>query len=71
MTLPSGLVLPTEPIVDIPAPSGEAVGLIENAALRREPSEALGRKVDLVSKRRLKPLIRDSVPREAIAAYAA
>ncbi len=48
-----------------------AVGLIEFAALMRELSETLGRKVDLVSKNGLKPLIRDAVLREARAAYAA
>ena len=48
-----------------------AVGLIEFAALMRELSETLGRKVDLVSKKGLKPLIRDAVLREARAAYAA
>ena len=48
-----------------------AVGLIEFAALMRELSETLARKVDLVSKNGLKPLIRDAVLREARAAYAA
>ena len=48
-----------------------AVGLIEFAALMRELSETLGRKVDLVSKNGLKPLIRDAVLGEARAAYAA
>lgn len=47
------------------------VGLLEFAALMRELSEATGRKVDLVSKRGLKPLIRDSVLGEARLAYAA
>ena len=47
------------------------VGLLEFAALMRELAEATGRKVDLVSKRGLKPLIRDSVLGEARLAYAA
>jgi hypothetical protein len=50
---------------------GAGVGLLEYAALMRELSEALGMKVDLVSKRGLKPLIRDSVLGEARLAYAA
>ena len=50
---------------------GAEVGLIEYAAIMRELSAILDRKIDLVSNRGLKPLIRDSVLREAIAAYAA
>jgi len=101
MTLPSGLVLPTQVIAEIcrrhhvkrlavfgsqvrgdagpdsdidflvEFEEGAEIGLIEYAALMRELSTALDRKVDLVSKRGLKPLIRDSVLREAVAAYAA
>ena len=50
---------------------GAPVGLLEYAALMRELSTLLGRKVDLVSKKALKPLIRDSVIREVHLAYAA
>ena len=59
--------------VDFPVEFEEqaAVGLIEFAALMRELSETLGRKVDLFSKNGLKPLIRDAVLWEARAAYAA
>ena len=101
MTLPSGLVLPAEPIAElcrrhrvkrlsvfgsqargdaqpdsdidflVEFEEGAEVGLIEYAALSRELSEVVGRKVDLVSRRGLKPLIRESVLREAVSAYAA
>jgi len=47
------------------------IGLLEHAGLMLDLSELLGRKVDLVSKRALKPLIRDSVIREARPVYAA
>ena len=47
------------------------IGLLEHAGLMLDLSELLGRKVDLVSKRGLKPLIRDSVIREARPVYAA
>lgn len=47
------------------------IGLVEYAGLMLDLSELLGRKVDLVSKRALKPLIRDSVIREARPVYAA
>ncbi len=51
--------------------SEAAVGLIGFAGLMRELSEALGRPVDLVSKKGLKPLIREAVLQEARPAYAA
>ena len=47
------------------------IGLVEYAGLMLDLSELLGRKVDLVSKRALKPLIRDAVIREARPIYAA
>ena len=51
-------------------PSAE-VGLLEHAGLMLDLAQLLGRKVDLVSKRGLKPLIRDSILREAQPVYAA
>ncbi len=47
------------------------IGLLEHAGLMLDLSELLGRRVDLVSKRGLKPAIRDLVLREARAIYAA
>jgi predicted nucleotidyltransferase len=47
------------------------IGLIEIAGLMRELEELVGRKVDLVSKRGLKPLIRPTVLEEARLLYAA
>ena len=46
-------------------------GLLDHAGLMLDLSELLGRKVDLVSKNGLKPLIRDSVIQEARRLYAA
>ena len=48
-----------------------AIGLIAFSRLRRELEEGLGRKVDLVPKDGLKPLIRDEVLSEAQLLYAA
>ena len=45
--------------------------LVDYAGLMLDLSELLGRKVDLVSKNGLKPLIRDSVLEEARLLYAA
>jgi len=45
-------------------------GLLEFAGLMLDLSQLLGRKVDLVSKKGLKPLIRDSVLQEARPVYA-
>jgi hypothetical protein len=47
------------------------IGLLEHAGLMLDLSELLGRRVDLVSKRGLKALIRDSIIREARPVYAA
>ena len=47
------------------------VDLVDYAGLMLDLSELLGRKVDLVSKNGLKPLIRDSVLEEARLVYAA
>ena len=47
------------------------VSLLEHAGLMLELARVLGRKVDLVSKRGLKPLIRDSVLADARLVYAA
>src|SRR4051794_15535403 len=47
------------------------VGLIEYARLMSELSDLMGRKVDLVSKPGLKPLIRDAVLQDARLLYAA
>ena len=46
-------------------------GLLDHAGLMLDLSELLGRKVDLVSKKGLKALIRDSVMRDARLLYAA
>lgn len=51
-------------------PSAEP-GLLDHAGLMLDLSELFGRKVDLVSKNGLKPLIRDSVIRESRRLYAA
>ena len=50
---------------------GAAIGLIAFNRLRRELEGALGRKVDLVPKDGLKPIIRDQVLGEAQLLYAA
>jgi uncharacterized protein len=47
------------------------IGLIEFAGLMLDLTELVGRKVDLVSKKGLKPLIRDSVLDQAQLIYAA
>ncbi|MCX6619305.1 MAG: nucleotidyltransferase family protein [Acidobacteria bacterium] len=47
------------------------IGLLEYAGLMLDLSELLRRKVDLVSRRALKPLIRDSILAEARLLYAA
>jgi predicted nucleotidyltransferase len=46
-------------------------GLLDHAGLMLDLSDLLGRKVDLVSKKGLKPLIRDSVIQDARRLYAA
>jgi predicted nucleotidyltransferase len=46
-------------------------GLLDHAGLMLDLAELLGRKVDLVSKNGLKPLIRDSVIQDAKPLYAA
>ncbi len=51
-------------------PSAEP-GLLDHAGLMLDLSALLGRKVDLVSKNGLRPLIRDSVIRDARRVYAA
>jgi predicted nucleotidyltransferase len=48
-----------------------AIGLIAFNRLRRELEEGLGRRVDLVPKDGLKPIIRDEVLSEAQLLYAA
>lgn len=47
------------------------IGFLEFAALQRELSSALGRRVDLVPKEGLKPIIRDDVIASARVVYAA
>ena len=47
------------------------IGMIAFNRLRRELEESLGRRVDLVSKEGLKPIIRDEVLSEAQLLYAA
>ena len=47
------------------------VDLIDHAALMLDLSQLLGRRVDLVSKTGLKPLLRDSILEEARPIYAA
>ena len=47
------------------------VGLFEFAGMEEELTASLGRKVDLVSKRGLKPRVRPHVLRDAIVVYAA
>ena len=51
-------------------PSAEP-GLLDHAGLMLDLSELFGRRVDLVSRNGLKPLIRDSVIRESRRLYAA
>ena len=46
-------------------------GLLDHAGLMLDLSELLGRKVDLVSKNALKPLIRDSIIQDSRRLYAA
>jgi predicted nucleotidyltransferase len=48
-----------------------SVGLLDYVGLQHELADLLGRKVDLVSKAGLKPLIRDDVLRQAQILYAA
>ena len=50
---------------------GAEVSLLDHAGLMLDLSELLGRKVDLVSKNGLKPLIRESILGEAQLVYAA
>ena len=50
---------------------GAEVDLIDYAALMLELSQLMGRRVDLVSKKGLKPLVRASVLQEAQLLYAA
>ena len=47
------------------------IDLVDHAGLMLDLSQLLGRNVDLVSKRGLKPLIRDSVLEQARLVYAA
>ncbi|MDP2997722.1 MAG: nucleotidyltransferase family protein [Bryobacterales bacterium] len=47
------------------------IGFIEYAGLMLDLSKLLGRKVDLVSKPALRPLLRDAILREARLLYAA
>jgi predicted nucleotidyltransferase len=56
-------------LVDFLPNSG--IDLVDYAGLMMDLSELLGRKVDLVSKKGLKPLIRASVLKEARVLYAA
>ncbi len=48
-----------------------SLGLFEFAGMEEELAVAVGRKVDLVSKRGLKPRVRPSVLRDAIVIYPA
>jgi predicted nucleotidyltransferase len=50
---------------------GRAVGFLALARLQRELEALLGRRVDLVPKAGLKPVIRDAVLKEARLVYAA
>lgn len=50
---------------------GANVGLLEHAGLMLDLERLIGRKVDLVSRRGLKPRIRSSVLRDARLVYAA
>jgi hypothetical protein len=47
------------------------VDLVDHAGLMLDLSQLMGRNVDLVSKRALKPLIRESILRQARSIYAA
>jgi predicted nucleotidyltransferase len=49
---------------------GSSVGFLEFAGLSHDLCDLFGRRVDLVSKRGLKPIIRDSVLKEARVIYA-
>jgi predicted nucleotidyltransferase len=50
---------------------GAQVDLVDHAGLMLDLSQLLGRRVDLVSKKALKPLIRTSILEEARLVYAA
>ncbi len=49
-------------LVDFP----EAIGLFEFVGLKQELEELLGRKVDLVQYRAIKPLIRERILKEEV-----
>jgi len=51
--------------------AGAEIGFIEYGGLMLALSELLGRKVDLVSKPALRPLLRDAILSEALPLYAA
>ena len=50
---------------------GPKVDLVDHAGLMLDLSQLMGRNVDLVSKRALKPLVRESILKEARPIYAA
>jgi predicted nucleotidyltransferase len=50
---------------------GARIDLVDHAGLMLDLEKLLGRRVDLVSKRALKPLIRDSILQDARLVYAA
>jgi len=52
--------------VDFLVKPGPGVTLLKQAALIRELEELLGRKVDVVSERGLRPRIRDRILKEAV-----
>ena len=51
--------------IDILVEPGPGCGLLEHAALERELTDLLGRKVDVVSEGALRPRVRERVLREA------
>jgi len=52
--------------IDFLAELTEGCGLLHHAAMIRELQELLGRKVDVVSDKGLRPRVRDQVMREAV-----
>lgn len=52
--------------IDVLVEFSEPIGLFKFVALERKLSELLGRKVDLVSKDSLKPIVKDSILKDVV-----
>lgn len=52
--------------IDFLVELGPGCGLLNHAALTRELEELLGRKVDIVSEKGLRPRMKDRIEREAV-----